>query len=132
MNSRNEGKGIWRTWTIFREKWIWHCVICGIRVIFWRNWHLKTSLPSLQNNYLKENLAALNASCTSAFSYTYFAEILYWTDIDLHLHSRLKVYLNCWKNCWLPSIIWGADFVLWDFHSWKFFWVICICCWITL
>ena len=44
---------------------------------------------------LKEISDSLKAS-SMLFLLHFFTETLYWTDIDLHLHSRLEVYLS-WK-----------------------------------
>ena len=99
MNSRKEEK-----MTYQKMKWT-HRENCrfdiDIRVIFWRNLHLKTSLPSLQNSYLKENSVALKASCI-VFSAAHILQrhsivLTLYCEWNLHLHSLLQsVNLSCW------------------------------------
>ena len=147
MQQRERGKGEryeqqkWRKWHVSR--WTIHRENCRFD-IWWfvayiRGWLLKEFhiwrqvCHHWKQLFWRKISAALKASCTSLLLHTH-TKIC--RNIVLNWHWFVSSF-KTWsvfelKNCWLPSIIWGADFVLWDFHSWKFSWIICISCWITL
>ena len=81
-------------WTVHIEKIadlhcdLWH----WFKGWFFEEFHIwRQACHHWKQLFEEKNSAALKAFCTSVFSCTYFAEILYWANI----HS-CNQYLSCW------------------------------------
>ena len=108
MNNRRRENDMWAD-GLYIEKiadltlcdlWHWH------KSDFLRKFTLEDKFAIIENNSLKK-IQLSKASCT-LFLLHIFVEILYWH----HIASSFIISTWVVEDYWLPSIIWGADFVL--------------------